>query len=151
MLPIRVELLHEKAAPYVGSAEAAGMDLRAAMTTAAGFVWLQPNESLLVSTGVKVDIPKGWVGIVAPRSGLGFKYEVMLANTIGVIDSDYTGEIKVKLVNRGKQPMDIGDFDRVCQMIILPHYQVHDNIEIVDSLEKETERGDSGFGQSGKQ
>lgn len=149
MLPIRIELLHERAKPHVGSAEAAGIDLRAAMETAAGFVLLDTDESLVVGTGVKVDIPKGWVGLVLPRSGLGFKYEVVLANTCGVIDSDYNGEIKIKLVNRGSEQMDIGDFDRVCQMVIVPHYQVYDNIEYVESLDKDTERGESGFGSSG--
>ena len=86
-----------------------------------------------------------------PRSGLGFKYEVMLANSVGVIDADYRGEIMVKLVNRGPIDMEIIDFDRVVQMVVVPHWYMK-HIQKVSAEEFDTlstERGDKGFGSSG--
>lgn len=150
MEKVRVVLLNENAAPKVGSKKAAGMDLRMNIQTAQGYTPLLVGESIEFGTGVKVSIPDGWVGLIAPRSGLGFKYEIRLANTLGVIDSDYTGEIKVKMRNCGEEDAFLEDFERVCQMVIVPHYKVYDNIEYVDSLE-DTERGETGFGKSGKQ
>lgn len=150
MEPIDIVLLTPEAKPHVGSKDAAGMDLRMNMRTAQGYTPLLKGESITFGTGVKVKIPKGWVGLIAPRSGLGFKYEIRLANTVGVIDSDYTGEIKVKMRNCGDVDAFLEDFERVCQMVIVPHYKVFENMRFVDSIEA-TERGENGFGSSGKQ
>lgn len=149
MEKINIVLLNENAKPHVGSEHAAGMDLRMNIQTAQGYTPLLRGESIEFGTGVKVQIPRGWVGLIAPRSGLGFKYEIRLANTVGVIDSDYTGEIKVKMRNTGEHDVMLEDFERVCQMVIVPHYKVWENFNYVDSLEP-TERGENGFGSSGK-
>lgn len=150
MEKIQIVLLNKEAKPHVGSAEAAGMDLRMNIGTAQGFTPLLRGESIEFGTGVKVRIPRGWVGLIAPRSGLGFKYEIRLANTLGVIDSDYRGEIKVKMRNCGEEDAFLEDFERVCQLVIVPHYMVYDNLDFVDSLDS-TERGEAGFGSSGQQ
>jgi dUTP pyrophosphatase len=139
---------NDKCIPKVGSERAAGMDLRANVKSALGFLVLEKNEAVQFGTGVRVQIPEGWVGLVMPRSGLGFKYEVKLVNTTGVIDSDYTGEIQVKIRNGNEKEMVIEDFSRICQMVIVPHYKLYDNIEIVDELIS-TERGEKGFGSTG--
>lgn len=151
MEKLDIVLANPNCMPHVGSEYAAGMDLRMNIKTAAGYTMLEPNGVLTFSTGVKIKIPTGWVGLIAPRSGLGFKYEVRLANTLGVIDSDYLGEIKVKIRNCGDLPMDIEDFERICQMVIVPHYKVKGSFNVVASLEHyNTERGEEGFGHSGR-
>ncbi|AJF40889.1 dUTPase [Vibrio phage phi 3] len=149
MQPIRLVVANENCKPHVGSAEAAGMDLRMNVKTATGFTPFLPNQVLKFGTGVKIEIPKGWVGLVMPRSGLGTKYEVTLLNTVGVIDSDYRGEIQVAIRNRGDKEVMLEDYERVCQMVLVPHYLVFNNLEYVDSL-SETERGENGHGSSGK-
>lgn len=140
--------------PYKGSEEAAGIDLRCDLGLNKGIPYkiLKPNESIVFGTGIRCAIPKGWVGLVLPRSGLGFKYSVVLANTAGVIDSDYRGEIKVKLVNKGDIDMPIENYDRVVQMVLVPHWDYSHSQEVSAEEFKElenTERGVSGFGDSG--
>lgn len=150
MEKIRLVVTNKDCTPVVGSEQAAGIDLRMNVRTAAGFTPFMPGDTLHFGTGVKMAIPEGWVGLVMPRSGLGFKYRVRLDNTVGVIDSDYRGEIMVKITNCGKTEYMLEDFERVCQMVIVPHYKVYDNLEFVDDL-ADTERGSSGFGHSGRQ
>lgn len=139
--------------PVIGSAQAAGMDLRCNLNLRKDqpFLILKPNENVTFGTGIRVVIPEGWVGLVMPRSGLGFKYEVMLANTTGVIDSDYRGEIMVKLVNRGKQDMILEQYDRVVQMVVVPHWYMKHiqkvSPEVIASYG--TDRGEGGFGHTG--
>ena len=102
------------------------------------------------STGIKLEIPEGHVGIIVPRSSSGSN-GLMLANTVGVIDSDYRGEIKLRLVKwkvEPSKPIEIKEPVRVAQLLIMPVKQV--DIEIVDSLE-ETDRGENGFGSTGKE
>ena len=102
------------------------------------------------STGIKLEIPEGHVGIIVPRSSSGSN-GLMLANTVGVIDSDYRGEIKLRLVKwkvESAKPIEIKEPVRVAQLLIMPVKQV--DIEIVDSLE-ETDRGENGFGSTGKE
>lgn len=111
---------------------------------------ISPGESTTVSTGIAVNIPPGYVGLVHPRSGLAFRYNVSIVNAPGTIDSGYTGEIKVRLVNLTR-PMPWGELrlhggDRIAQLVIqtvaLPDFYE------VESLEN-TERGDKGFGSTG--
>lgn len=97
--------------------------------------------------GIKTNIPEGWVALVAPRSGLGFNYEVTLANTVGVIDSDYEGEWRIALVVRGYEPMPFTEFDRICQMIVVPHYDY--SKVVYRPIDKKSDRGTNGFGSSG--
>lgn len=145
---MRVKLLHPDCLPHVGSAEAAGMDLRAFFGERATdlFRAIAPGEALMIDTGVAVEIPEGWVGIVVPRSSLG-KRRLVIANTVGVIDSDYRGTIKMNLVNQSNITQTIDNLERLCQLVVVPHYNPND-IEVVDELD-DTERGTGGFGSSG--
>jgi len=128
--------------PYKEHRYDAGWDLRSKNET----FTLVPGAKVEVDTGIRVAIPRGYVGLIAPRSGLGTKYRVGLANTIGVIDSDYRGKVKVFLVNDGNTDVEIKQYDRVCQLIILP--------VVLQSLRKttnlgDTNRGSGGFGHTG--
>lgn len=144
---MRIEVLDERCKPYLGSSGAAGIDLRARCLGNVPPAHLIPGTKYIFGLGIKTNIPEGWVGLVAPRSGLGFNYEVTLANTIGVIDSDYEGEWKIALVVRGPDSMPFNEFDRVCQLVVVPHY---DYTKIVwGSVVRESERGSNGLGSSG--
>lgn len=132
----------------VGSEQSAGLDLRIYLgkNPREDATVINPGETKKYSTGVKVQLPEMWVGIIVPRSSLG-KKELMIANTVGVIDSDYRGEIMMTLHNYGKEPQILYNFDRVAQLVVMPHYPTALR-EKVDSLD-ETERGEGGFGHSG--
>jgi dUTP pyrophosphatase len=137
---LKVELLNEHAKPPVRSSEhAAGYDIHCD----ANFT-IQPGQQLLVSTGVKMEIPSGFYGQILPRSGLAVKHRI--DTRAGVIDSDYRGEVKVVLVNEGDQAVDFNAQDRICQMVIIPHFSgpvVVQNLNI-------TTRGEGGFGSTGQ-
>jgi dUTP pyrophosphatase len=128
--------------PYKSNSYDAGWDLRSNIED----FKLAKGGKIEVRTGVKFAIPKGQVGIIAPRSGLGVKHRVGLANTIGVIDSDYRGEIIVWLVNDGYEDIEIKRYDRFCQMLILP---VNVQTLNVTPALAETARGENGFGSTG--
>ena len=144
---MQIELLDEQCRPYVGSACAAGLDLRATWEGVNDFQILEPGSKTLVNTGIRCAIPEGWVGLVVPRSGLGSKFEITLANTIGVIDSDYRGEILVYVTNKGKEAFTLEKYMRFCQMVVVPHWNPH-SVIVTNEL-PESCRGDSGFGGSG--
>lgn len=108
---------------------------------------IAPQQSVVISTGFSVEIPENYVGIVAVRSSMGFKHNATLANSIGVIDSDYRGEIKVKIINHSDTPLKIDPGERVAQLIIIPYLNI--DFEQVDTLSY-TERGGNGFGSTGK-
>jgi len=120
----------------------AGFDLRSKMQD----FTLEPGAKRMVGSGVRLDIPSGFVGIIAPRSGLGSKFEVVLANTVGVIDAHYTGEIKLAMTNKGKVPVDIAQFDRIAQLLILPVPETQ--FSVVSAL-KDSARGEKGHGSTG--
>ena len=128
--------------PFYAHEGDAGMDLRINED-----VWLQPMERRIVRTGLRVAIPKGCVGDVRPRSGLASKQGVTVINSPGTIDSRYRGEVGVPLINLSKKPVMLRKGDRVAQLVVTPF--VHCEIEVVDSLD-ETERGEGGFGSTGK-
>jgi len=130
--------------PRRASAGSAGLDLRAAVTVD---MTIGPGERALVPTGFIVAIPQGWEGQVRPRSGLALREGLTLLNTPGTIDSDYRGELQVLVVNLGQLPVTIQRGDRVAQLILAPVAAL--DVEEVDSLEG-TERGEGGFGSSGK-
>ena len=109
---------------------------------------LEPNASQVFPAGIKVEIPKGYVGLVFPRSGLGTK-GIVLTNTVGVIDSDYRGEIHLPLKNTSNEPYTFKPKERVAQMIIMPYTKVAFNIVCEEDLGN-TERGNNGFGSTGK-
>lgn len=131
--------------PTYATDGSAGIDLCVVLQGVVDIV-LEEGELLLFHTGIAVAIPKGYVGLIVPRSGLGTK-GIVLGNLTGVIDSDYRGEIMLQLWNRSDQPQTINHLDRVAQMLIVPVAQPR--IEVVDELDS-TERGEGGFGSTGK-
>ncbi|WP_410207936.1 dUTP diphosphatase [Fusobacterium sp.] len=122
----------------------AGMDIRANIDEP---VVLGSLERALVKTGIKMAIPEGYEVQVRPRSGLALKHGITLANAIGTIDSDYRGELGVILINLSKEPYTIQPQERIGQMVLNKIEQI--DFEVVTSLD-ETERGEGGFGHTGK-
>ena len=146
---MRIEVLDERCKPYLGSSGAAGIDLRARCLGNVAPASLLPGTKYIFGLGIKTNIPAGWVGLVTPRSGQGFNYEVTLANTVGVIDSDFEGEWKAAIVVRGPTPMPFKEFDRVCQMVVVPHYDY--SLVEYGLIDRKSERGEEGLGHSGTQ
>ena len=143
---MKVKILNPLLAPYPftpATQGSAGIDLRACMQ---GTLRLTYGQQVTIATGVAVAIPHLWVGLIAPRSGLGSK-GLTLANTTGVIDSDYRGEILLKVRFMGQEPLLINPMDRVAQLVIVPHYD-YSEVEVVRDLDT-TLRGVSGFGSTG--
>lgn len=145
MNTIRVKKLHPAAKlPTYGSAEAAGADLYACLDEA---VTIAPGEVFWVPTGIALEVPKGCAGLVYARSSMGAKRGLAPANKVGVIDSDYRGEIRVVLLNHSKQPQILEPGERVAQFIITP--VLTPAYEEVAEL-TDTDRGVGGFGSTGK-
>ena len=130
--------------PAYGTAGSAGFDLYCNNDEP---ILAQPGELVKVPTGVYMQIPNGYFGAIYPRSSAGTKLRIRLANTTGIIDSDYRGEIILFLVNEGEEVVTINKGDRLVQMVIQPYIQV--DIQKVESLD-ETDRGTGGFGSTGK-
>jgi dUTP pyrophosphatase len=107
---------------------------------------INPGEKALISTGFSVAIPRGYEIQIRPRSGLAAKKNITVLNTPGTIDADYRGEIKVILINLGKEKFIIENGERIAQMVVCPVVQA--NLEEVEELSS-TERGSSGFGSTG--
>ena len=145
MSTIRVKKLKENAIlPTYGSAGAAGADLYACLDEA---VTILPGETAWIPTGIALEVPAGCAGLVYARSSLGVKRGLAPANKVGVIDSDYRGEIRVVLLNHGKEPQTILSGERVAQFIITP--VLTPAYEEVSEL-SDTSRGTGGFGSTGK-
>lgn len=130
--------------PQYQSAGASGFDVRAQLTEA---VVVQPNERVMIPTGLSMEIPFGFEIQSRPRSGLAAKSGITVLNTPGTIDADYRGEIKIILINLGKEPVTIQDQDRCAQLVIAPVFQA--KFEVVNELSS-TERGVGGFGSTGR-
>ena len=130
--------------PRYMSDGAAGMDIFAAVD---GDLTIQPQEFVLVPSGLAVAIPEGFEGQIRARSGLAVAHGVAVINAPGTIDSDYRGEIKVALINLGKKPFTIRRGDRIAQMIINRVYRARWDLK--ESLD-ETERNEGGFGHTGR-
>lgn len=145
MSSIRVKKLSPKAIlPTYGSSEAAGADLYACLEES---VTIQPGETVFIPTGIALEVPKGCAGLVYARSSMGAKRGLAPANKVGVIDSDYRGEIRVVLLNHGKVPQTVEHGERVAQFLITPVLtpQYEEVAELTD-----TDRGAGGFGSTGK-
>ncbi|MFN3835877.1 MAG: dUTP diphosphatase [Glycocaulis sp.] len=148
MVQVRVKTLEHFAGlelPRYQTSGSAGMDLPAALPEDAP-VTLQPGEWQLIPTGLAIALPEGFEAQVRPRSGLAAKFGISCVNTPGTIDADYRGELRVNLINHGREPFVIRRGERIAQMIIAPVVQAV--LEPVDSLD-ETERGAGGFGSTG--
>jgi dUTP pyrophosphatase len=132
--------------PAYETAQAAGMDLRAAVPEEEPLV-LRPGSRFAVPTGLAFALPAGFEGQVRPRSGLAFKHGVTCLNSPGTVDADYRGEVKVILINHGEEDFTIRRGERIGQLVIAPVVQAA-WVE-VDSLD-ETARGAGGFGSTGR-
>lgn len=131
--------------PQYATVQSAGLDLRANLDTS---ITLLPMERRLIPTGLRIALPQGYEAQVRPRSGLALKHGITLLNTPGTIDADYRGEIGMILVNLSTEPFTIADGDRIAQLVIARYEQAE--WTEVSSLDV-TERGEGGFGHSGKQ
>lgn len=137
------------ALPSYETAGAAGADIRANLRAEdrENGITLAPMARAIVPTGLRVEIPLGYEMQIRPRSGLAVKHGISLPNTPGTIDSDYRGPLGVALINLGDQPYTIQHGDRIAQMIIAPVVQVA--FQVVTAL-SDTDRGEGGFGSTGK-
>ena len=147
---LKVRILDERIGnsiplPAYATDGSAGLDLRACLDEP---LLLEPGQAHLVPTGLAIHLDDpGLAAVLLPRSGLGHKHGVVLGNLVGLIDSDYQGQVMVSTWNRGSHPYTIQPGERIAQMVIVPVVQAA--LEIVDSFE-ESERGAGGFGSSGK-
>ncbi len=145
MNTIRVKKLNENAIlPTYGSGEAAGADLYACLSET---VTIQPGEVAWISTGIALEVPKGCAGLIYARSSLGTKRGLAPANKVGVIDSDYRGEVKVVLLNHSAQPQTVAPGERIAQLVITP-VLTPEYTEVAELTD--TSRGEGGFGSTGK-
>ena len=145
---IDVKLLDERLKthpPAYATDGAAGLDLRACLP---GPITLHPGETTLVPSGLAIHLADpGLAAMVLPRSGLGHKHGIVLGNLVGLIDSDYQGQIFVSVWNRGRASFTIEPLERIAQLVVVPVLQVGFNL--VDSFDAST-RGADGFGSTGK-
>ena len=138
--------MRDMPAPEYATDGSAAVDLRAAIDEGETLV-IAPGERALIPTGIAISPEsRDVVAVIAGRSGLGIKKGVTLSNAIGVIDSDYRGEIAVGLINHGSEPFEVKRGDRIAQMMFMPVYAA--NLVSVDTLD-ETARGAGGFGSTG--
>ncbi len=132
--------------PAYATEGSAGLDLRAAIDAPLTIV---PGQTLLIPTGLAVHLANpALAAMILPRSGLGHKHGLVLGNLVGLIDSDYQGELKVSCWNRGDQPYEIAVGERIAQMVIVPVLQA--NFTQVTAFSDNSDRGQGGFGHSGR-
>lgn len=143
-IDVKIKKLSDLAkTPTYGSDFSAGADLYSADAQ----VTVAPFSTALIKTGLSIEIPDGYVGLIYARSGLATKKDLAPANKVGVIDSDYRGEVLVALHNHGKEPKTVLPGDRIAQIVFTPYYKA--TFIESDDLNK-TERGENGFGSTGK-
>lgn len=144
---VELKILNPKMAellPAYATPGSAGLDLRACLDEA---VTLQAGETYLVPTGLAIHLANpAYAAMLLPRSGLGHKHGIVLGNLVGLIDSDYQGELMVSCWNRGQTPFTIAIGERIAQLVLVPVVQAH--FELVEQFD-ETQRGAGGFGHSG--
>ena len=144
-MEVRVKCLRAGAKlPTYGSSEAAGADLYACLEEA---VTIRPGETVFIPTGIALEVPKGCAGLVYARSSMGVKRGLAPANKVGVIDSDYRGEIKVVLLNHGSETQVVENGERIAQFLITPVLQP---VYVETEALSDTERDTGGFGSTGK-
>ncbi len=145
-MKLNIKKLNENAViPTYGSEFAAGADLYAC--TNGETVVIESGETKLIKTGLAMEIPEGYAGLIYARSGIANKRGLAPSNKVGVVDSDYRGEIMVSLHNHSNETQSIADGERIAQMVITPFLKVEYNeVEEIS----ETVRGEGGFGSTGK-
>ena len=148
-MKIDVKILDPRMAdqlPAYATPGSAGLDLRACLDAP---LVLAPNAWQLVPTGIAIYLQDpGYAALILPRSGLGHKHGIVMGNLVGLIDSDYQGQVFVSTWNRGKEPFTIQPMDRIAQLVVVPVLQV--KLNVVEEFEA-TERGAGGFGSTGRQ
>ena len=146
MVKVKFKKLNENAVvPTYGSKFAAGADLYAC--TGGEEITIGAGETVLIKTGISMEIPEGYAGLIYARSGIATKRGLAPSNKVGVIDSDYRGEIMVSLHNHSNTAQSIADKERIAQLVIAPVLAVE--FEEADEL-SDTVRGEGGFGSTGK-
>jgi dUTP pyrophosphatase len=148
MKKLDVKILDERIRsqlPAYATGGSAGLDLRACIDDP---LTLRPGDSSLVPTGLAIHLGDPTLAaIISPRSGLGHKHGNVLGNLVGLIDSDYQGQVFVSCWNRGREPFVVNPLERIAQLVVVPVVQVE--LNVVDSFE-ESSRGAGGFGSTGK-
>lgn len=131
--------------PHYATAGSAGLDLRACLDAP---VKLHPGDTMLVSAGIAIHLDDpGLAALIVPRSGLGHRHGIVLGNLVGLIDSDYQGEIFVSVWNRGHETFTLNPLDRIAQLVVVPVVQV--SLNVVDEF-PQSQRGAGGFGSTGR-
>lgn len=144
MIDVKIKILSEYAQmPEYATDGSLGMDLSAAIESP---VMLKAGERRLIPLGFAIQIPDGWGAFVFPRSGLSFKKGITMCNSVGVIDTDYTGEVKVSAINLSDKDYTINPCDRIAQLVFLPVEKA--KLVPVENLD-DTDRGAGGFGSTG--
>lgn len=148
MTALQVRILDERLRdnlPAYGTPGAAGLDLRACIDAP---ITLAPGQTTLVPSGMAIHIgDPGHAAMILPRSGLGHKHGIVLGNLVGLIDSDYQGQVMVSLWNRGQEAFELKPMERMAQLVVVPVVQVA--LEVVDDFEASS-RGAGGFGSTGR-
>jgi dUTP pyrophosphatase len=149
--PLKVRILDRRIGsefplPQHATPGSAGVDLRACVEAP---LVVAPGETHLIPTGLAIHLDDpGLAAVLLPRSGLGHKHGIVLGNLVGLIDSDYQGQVLVSCWNRGAQPFTVQPGERIAQLVVVPVVQVR--LEVVEEF-GESRRGDGGFGHSGRQ
>lgn len=144
MLKVKIVRLNKQASlPVYATAHAAGMDISACIEAP---IAIEPSTTALIPSGFALELPEGYEAQLRPRSGLALRSMISLPNTPATIDADYRGEVKVILINYGKEPFIVRHGDRIAQMVVAKVEQVR--FEEVDELGS-TVRGEGGFGHTG--
>ncbi|HKT94060.1 MAG TPA: dUTP diphosphatase [Paraburkholderia sp.] len=147
-MKIDIKILNERMRdqlPHYATPGSAGLDLRACLDAP---ITLEPGETKLVPTGLAIHVADpGYAALILPRSGLGHKHGIVLGNLVGLIDSDYQGELMISTWNRGHTTFTLNPLERLAQLVIVPVVQAQFNI--VDDFDA-SERGAGGFGSTGK-
>ena len=148
MKTLDVKILDERMRsqlPAYATSGSAGLDLRACLDEP---LTLRPGDSSLVPTGLAIHVADpGHAAVIIPRSGLGHKHGIVLGNLVGLIDSDYQGQLFVSCWNRGRETFIVNPMERIAQLVVIPVVQVE--LNVVESF-SESERGGGGFGSTGK-
>ena len=147
-LQVELKILDDRlkeSMPAYATAGSAGLDLRACLETA---ITIQPGETTLIPTGMAIHLADpAYAAMILPRSGLGHKHGIVLGNLIGLIDSDYQGQLFVSCWNRSKEAFVMNPMERMAQLVIVPVIQA--SFTVVDEFNA-SERGEGGFGSTGK-
>jgi dUTP pyrophosphatase len=147
-LQVELKILDDRlkeSMPAYATTGSAGLDLRACLEAA---ITIQPGETTLIPTGMAIHLANpAYAAMILPRSGLGRKHGIVLGNLVGLIDSDYQGQLFVSCWNRSKEPFVMNPMERMAQLVIVPVIQA--SFTVVDEFDA-SERGEGGFGSTGK-